>query len=85
MNPHIKLTRVGMVYPLDPHEDLHSQLCKALVYHTHKYGEAHTIVVNPQVTNQTGDLVIESRDNGAVYSAEIIVENSIGRKRMLIS
>lgn len=44
------------------------------------------IVVNPQLLNGfAGELEIESRDNGDVYRAVIVAENSVSVKTVLIT
>jgi hypothetical protein len=83
----IKHLRTGNLYSINEHEDLQLQLSRALVHYAKKHGlQPAVIVVNPQLLNGfAGELEIESRDNGDVYRAVIVAENSVSVKTVLIT
>jgi hypothetical protein len=83
----IKHLRTGNLYSINDREDLQLQLSRALVHYARKHGlQPAVIVVNPQtLKGLEGDLEIESRDNGDVYRAVIVAENSVSVKTVLIT
>ena len=73
-NPHITLLHTGNLYRFEPGDDLHKSICASLIHFAKKHKTAPIrVLVHPDVLQgYEGELVIESRDNGSVYRAEIV-------------
>ena len=83
----IKLVRTGNLYSISEDRDLQIQMSEALIHYAKKHGlKPATIIMNPKTLNGLqGILEIESQDNGDVYKANIVSENSVNIKTMLVT